>query len=98
MLFICLMNIQKTEEAITYVKAIKLKDSKELRSIKEDIEKGIILIVRITPLAQKSIDELRRVIDELYVFVQSVGGDIARLGEERIVITPSNVKIWKDTR
>jgi SepF-like predicted cell division protein (DUF552 family) len=27
--------------------------------------------------------------------VQASGGDIARLGEERVVITPPNVKIWK---
>jgi hypothetical protein len=90
------MNIQETKESITYVKAVTLRDYKELKSIKDDIEKGIILIIRITPLAQKSIDELRRAIDDLYTFIQTVGGDIARLGEERVVITPSNVKIWKD--
>ncbi len=90
------MNIQETKESITYVKAVTLRDYKELKSIKDDIEKGIILIIRITPLAQKSIDDLRRAIDELYAFIQTVGGDIARLGEERVVITPSNVKIWKD--
>lgn len=92
------MNVQETRESITYVKAVTLRDYKEIKSIKDDIEKGIILIIRITPLAQKSIDELRRAIDELYAFIQTVGGDIARLGEERVVITPSNVKIWKDIK
>jgi hypothetical protein len=55
----------------------------------------MIVIISVTPLAQKSVDELRSVIDELYKFVQSSGGDIARLGEERVVITPSMVKIWR---
>ncbi len=90
------MNIQETKESVTYVKAVTLRDYKELKAIKDDIERGIILIIRITPLAQKNIDELRRAIDDLYAFIQSLGGDIARLGEERVVITPSNVKIWKD--
>jgi hypothetical protein len=29
-------------------------------------------------------------------FAESIGGDIARLGEERIVICPANVKIWRE--
>jgi SepF-like predicted cell division protein (DUF552 family) len=55
----------------------------------------MILIVRITPMAQKDIEALRKAIDDLYNFVKSTGGDIARLGEERVVITPPAVKIWK---
>ena len=46
-------------------------------------------------MAQKDIETLRKVIDDLYNFVKSAGGDIARLGEERVVITPPAVKIWK---
>jgi SepF-like predicted cell division protein (DUF552 family) len=29
-------------------------------------------------------------------FTQSVGGDIARLGEERVVITPAFIRIWRE--
>jgi SepF-like predicted cell division protein (DUF552 family) len=54
-----------------------------------------VVIVRVTPLAQKNIDELKKVVEELYKFAQSIEGDIARLGEERIVITPPGVKVWK---
>jgi len=63
--------------------------------IKDDLKKHMILILRVTPLAQKDVEELRKSIDELYSFVQSMGGDIARLGEERVVITPPGVKIWR---
>jgi SepF-like predicted cell division protein (DUF552 family) len=55
----------------------------------------MILILRVTPLAHKDVEELRKAIDDLYEYVQASGGDIARLGEERVVITPPNVKIWK---
>jgi SepF-like predicted cell division protein (DUF552 family) len=85
----------QAHEPQVYLKAITLRDPVEVQLIKEDLKKQMIVIIRVTPLAQKSVDELRRVIDELYKFVQSAGGDIARLGEERVVITPSKVKIWR---
>ena len=78
-----------------YLKAITLKDISDLESIKNDAKRHMILIVRITPMAQKDIGSLRKAIDDLYNFVKSAGGDIARLGEERVVITPPAVKIWK---
>ena len=85
----------QAHEPQVYLKAITLRDPVEVQLIKEDLKKQMIVIIRVTPLAQKSVDELRRVIDDLYKFVQSAGGDIARLGEERVVITPSRVKIWR---
>ncbi|MFB3043482.1 MAG: cell division protein SepF [Nitrososphaerales archaeon] len=55
----------------------------------------MIIILRITPLAQKNVDELRKAVEELYDFVISLGGDIARLGEERVVLTPPGVRVWR---
>jgi uncharacterized protein len=49
----------------------------------------------VIPLAQKDVEELRKIIKELYTYVRSTGGDIARLGEERVVVTPPSVKIWR---
>jgi SepF-like predicted cell division protein (DUF552 family) len=85
----------QTHEPDVYLKAITLRDPVEVQLIKEDLKRQMIVIIRVTPLAQRSVDELRRVIDDLYKFVQSSGGDIARLGEERVVITPAKVKIWR---
>jgi SepF-like predicted cell division protein (DUF552 family) len=78
-----------------YLKAITLRNISDISSIKDDAKKQMILILRVTPLAQKDIEELREAIEDLYKYVQSIGGDIARLGEERVVITPASVKIWK---
>lgn len=69
----------------------------DIPAIKDDAKKHMILILRITPLAQKDVVELRKAIEDLYKYVQSVGGDIARLGEERVVITPPSVRIWRGT-
>jgi uncharacterized protein len=78
-----------------YLKTVTLRDMSNIPDIKDDLKKHMILILRVTPLAQKDVEELRKSIDELYSFVQSMGGDIARLGEERVVITPPGVKIWR---
>jgi SepF-like predicted cell division protein (DUF552 family) len=77
------------------LKAITLRDQSDITVVKEDIKKHMILIIRVTPLAQKDLEGLRKVVDDLYSYTQSSGGDIARLGEERIVITPPGVKIWR---
>jgi uncharacterized protein len=73
-----------------YVKALPLQELDDVEVIKTEIR-----IVRITPLARKSVDETKLAITELTDHVKSIGGDIARLGEERIVITPPGVKIWR---
>jgi uncharacterized protein len=78
-----------------YLKAVTLKNISEVSEIKEDAKKEMIIILRVTPLAHKDVEQLRKAIDDLYKYVQSSGGDIARLGEERVVITPPSVKIWK---
>ncbi len=78
-----------------YVKALPLQELDDIEVIKTEIRTGNILIVRITPLARKSVDETKLAITELTDHVKSIGGDIARLGEERIVITPPGVKIWR---
>jgi SepF-like predicted cell division protein (DUF552 family) len=83
------------QEGSTYLKAITIRDPSDLHSIKEDIKKNMILILRVTPLAQKDVEQLRKVVEELYTIAKTSGADIARLGEERIIVSPSNVKIWK---
>lgn len=85
----------QTQKTPVYLKALTLRDVTDVSSVKEDIKKQMILILRVTPLAQKDVEELRKVVEDLYSYSQSTGGDIARLGEERIVITPPGVKIWR---
>ena len=83
------------QESPTYLKAITIRDSSDIHTITEDIKKGMVLILRVTPLAQKDVKKLRKMVDELYVIARDSNADIARLGEERIIVTPPNVKIWK---
>ena len=88
----------KAKEAFdkTYLKAMPLRDLSDLEAIKNEVKNGNVLILRITPLASKSIEDVKRAVNELYEFAESISGDIARLGEERIVICPQNIKIWRE--
>jgi len=79
-----------------YLKALPLRTLGDVDVIKREIKSGNILILRVSPLARKSIEEVKQAVNELYEFTKSIGGDIARLGEERVVIVPSFITIWRE--
>lgn len=79
-----------------YLKAMPLRKISDLNIIKREVKSGNVLIVKVSPLASRSIEDVRKAVNDLCEFVKTVDGDIARLGEERIVITPSGVRIWRE--
>ncbi len=91
-----LLNVSSKVERSTYVKAYPLSNLSDVDQIKNEVKLGNILIVRITPLAKKSVEETKIAVNELCEYVRDEGGDIARLGEERIVVTPRAVRIWRE--
>ena len=86
----------KSSSDKTYLKAMPLRDLSDLNIVKSEVTSGNIMILRITPVADKSIEDVKRAINELCEFVESISGDIARLGEERVVICPPDVRIWRE--
>jgi len=84
------------EHPVIYLKALPLRNLSDIETIKKEVKSGNILIVKVTPLARKSVEDVKKAVNELCDFTEDVGGDIARLGEERVVICPSGVKIWRE--
>lgn len=80
----------------TYLKAMPLKELADVEKVKNEILSGNIVILKLTPLAKKSLDDVKMAVNELDKFSVSVDGDIGRLGEERVVICPKNVRIWRE--
>ncbi|MGA3112193.1 MAG: cell division protein SepF [Candidatus Bathyarchaeia archaeon] len=80
----------------TYLKAMPLKAVSDVENVENEVRNGNIIILRVTPLASKSIDDVKNAVNELTQFAESIGGDIARLGEERVVICPKNIRIWRE--
>ncbi|MEA2090339.1 MAG: cell division protein SepF [Thermoproteota archaeon] len=85
-----------TSPSKIYVKALPLRNLSDVDVVKHEVKAGNILILRVRPLAGKSVEDVKQAVNELCKFTQEVGGDIARLGEERVVITPSTVRIWRE--
>jgi SepF-like predicted cell division protein (DUF552 family) len=67
-----------------------------LETVKTEVKNGNIIILRITPLASKSIEDVKQAVNQLYEFAESINGDIARLGDERVVICPDKIRIWRE--
>ncbi len=80
----------------TYLKAMPLRDLSDVEKVKAEVRNGNIIILRVTPLAGKSIEDVKSAVNELYEFTEATGGDIARLGEERVVVCPKNIRIWRE--
>ena len=72
-----------------------LQNLADVEVIKHELNLGNIIILKITPLARKSIEDVKKAVNELSVFTQFIGGDIASLGEERVVIVPNSLRIWR---
>jgi SepF-like predicted cell division protein (DUF552 family) len=85
----------KKNQKKPYLKAMPLRALADVEVIKHELSLGNVLILKITPLARKSVEDVKKAVNELSVFTQSIGGDIASLGEERVVIVPDSIKIWR---
>ncbi|MFC1486534.1 cell division protein SepF [Thermoproteota archaeon] len=85
----------KINQKKTYLKAMALQSLADVEVIKHELKLGNIIILKITPLARKSIEDVKKAVNEISVFTQSIEGDIASLGKERVVIVPDSLRIWR---
>ena len=78
-----------------YIKAIPLKAYEDVDIIKSEVRGGNVVITNVSPLAKQNIEDVKRAINELNEYAVLIQGDIARLGEERVILTPKSIKIWR---
>lgn len=87
--------IQQDESDVIYIKSIDLESLSNIQQVSGELEKGNIVIVYIGKMQYGQNRELRRVVDQLRGVCRTIGGDIAQLGQDYIVVTPPFVKIYK---
>jgi hypothetical protein len=87
--------IHQDESDIIYIKSVELENLSSIQQVSGELERGNIVIVYIARLQYGQNRELRRVVDQLRGVCRSIGGDIAQLGQDYIVVTPPFVKIFK---
>jgi len=80
-----------------YVKPISLQNENDVKIVEEELNNRNIILLNIAPLA-RSPARLKTVVTSLRAFVHGINGDIARIDEDKILLTPHNVKIVKRRR
>jgi hypothetical protein len=83
-----------------YVKAIPIGDINDVSTIKKELDAGNVLIVNIVPflanecLAKQDFSKMSQITNELAEYAVSIDGDAARIGNERLILAPSSIRIW----
>jgi len=81
-----------------FLKTLTLFSLSDTSEVMDEVSKGNLIILDITPLQNKgklAFLELKRSVERLKGFCKSIGGDIAQLGSNYIIVTPNHIKIWR---
>jgi len=73
----------------------RLRGFSEIDSCISEVSDGNIVVIDISPLASRSLRELKQAVDEMKEICASMGADLAGLGDSHLIITPPNIKIQK---
>ena len=82
------------EPADHYIKPIALQQQTDVELIKKELALHNIVLLNISEMAKRP-NTLKGIIDELKVYSDRQGGDIARIDEDKVLITPAKIKIIK---
>lgn len=78
--------------ASMYVRVGEIQRYEDLKDFSDYVCGGNILILDFSPIADEEVI-LKRITNELKKMTKEINGDIAGIGSNLMVITPSNVKI-----
>ena len=85
------------EAADFYVKPIALETENDVHVIMDELKAKNIILLNVSPMSKQP-NKLKQTIDNIKVFVTKINGDIARIDTDKILLTPSKVKIVKSRK
>ncbi len=85
------------EPAEMYVKPVTASSESDIEPLQDEISKRNIILLDVSELNKRPATR-NAILTRLKVFVEKVNGDIAQIDENRVLITPSKVKIIKRKR
>lgn len=88
-------NLDDKLEGKFLIKIRTLSDFADTEAIQQDIRQNHIVFIKIRPLKEKDMTELKRAVDRLRKTCMAVNGDIAGVDEDFLVITPEAVRIHR---
>ena len=95
-----LNNLDVEEEALydnadAFVKPYNLNTPDDAKVVVEEAKQGNIVLINIGDLSKRNAIRLKELITTIKNEVENIDGDIARISHERVLVTPSKVKIIK---
>jgi len=84
------------EFGIIYVKPMTIRNESDIQKITKELNDGNIVLGNVTPIAERDPGELRRLIEQLKGICKGIGGDIVGIGDSRILVTPANIRIYRE--
>jgi len=84
------------EDADAYVKPISLARSEDVDAVLNEAKAGNVVLLNIGDLSKRNAMKLKELITQIKTGVEGINGDIARISQDRVLVTPSRVKIIKN--
>lgn len=85
------------EGADRFVKPIALESEGDVSVVENELTRGNIILLNFAPISKQQ-TRLRNIIGELKGYIVKINGDIARIGNETLILTPGGIKIVKKRR
>lgn len=85
--------VRKLSEAEILVKSMTLQSLADVPNVASELQAGNILVLDISALMEQDPADLKRAIDQLKGISQGIGGDVGRLSETKVLVTPRFVHI-----
>ncbi|MFA5107996.1 MAG: cell division protein SepF [Candidatus Micrarchaeia archaeon] len=82
------------EAADFYVKPIALESESDINVIMDELKQKNIVLLNVTHM-KRNTAKLKMIVDNIKAHVSKINGDIARIDEDKILLTPAKVKIVK---
>ncbi len=83
------------DNADAFVKPMTLEKDTDKDMVIEEVKKGNIILLNIAELSKRNAVKLRDMVNLIKKQVDALDGDIARISQDRVLITPARVKIIK---
>ena len=83
------------DNADAFVKPMDLIVETDAEAIVSEVKKGNIALVNIGDLAKRNAMKLKELVSMIKMKVDEMDGDMARISEDRVLVTPARVKIIK---
>jgi len=85
------------EAADFYVVPVPLENDNSVHEVMEQLKSKNIVLLNVTPMSKQP-NKLKQMIDNIKSHVIKINGDIARIDAEKILLTPTKVKIVKSRK